>query len=686
MSDKTMTLAQQRAAATPAKPRLAAKDKAISPKVKTKVKFFSKTWHKVVLGLSIFLTILLCVGGVISYHYYKIGLEVKSQAQVLMASGRTLADQLKTQNLPAAAVALDDTQAAYQDFKNSYSQLSGLKALPYYGQFLRDGDIALEAGEYAFSAADKALEAIMPYADLLGFSGEEKTEEEGGNTEDRIKKIIETLNVISPELDNISAELTQMQAVLEQINPEPYPTRVDKLLPFKILTLFKPDLKEYADFNLQEVAASSLTLADQASTAFAEYRPVIELLPRILGGEGERQKYLILFQNDNELRPTGGFLTAYSIIYMEDGKVFPEKSDDIYELDKKFNKQIPIPAELGRYLTTEKYWNMRDMNIDPDFNRSMDVFFEHYQEVKGEPTDIDGIIAIDTNLLTDLIDVLGPVEVPGYGTFSTEPDQKYTDAPQVVVALSEIITRPTPYIREDRKGILGPMMQALLSKVYSAPRQVMPQLFQVALANIEGRHVQVYFIDPELQTAIETINAAGRMIPPASTNEDFLAIVDANLGGAKSNLFISYSVKQDIELPEADQINKRVEITYQNSRPGDNCNLEAGLLCLNATNNDWQRIYLPEGSALIKAQGYKNEPRTYSEGGFTVIDGFFSLDPNKTAKIILEYTVPYTDQDLYTLNIWKQGGIREIPNLINVNGNEEEILVTGDTRYQALFD
>ena len=39
-------------------------------------------------------------------------------------------------------------------------------------------------------------------------------------------------------------------------------------------------------------------------------------------------------------------------------------------LDKKFNQRIAIPEQLGRYLTTEKYWHLRDMNIYPDFVQS----------------------------------------------------------------------------------------------------------------------------------------------------------------------------------------------------------------------------------------------------------------------------------------------------------------------------
>src|SRR5690606_8414547 len=116
---------------------------------------------------------------------------------------------------------------------------------------------------------------------------------------------------------------------------------------------------------------------------------------------------------------------------------------------------------------------LRDMNTSPDFKVSMDQFLENYKTIRGEPQDIDGIIALDTHVLTELLTVLGPVEVPGYGTFSAEISPA-CDCPQVVHALSEIITRPTPYLREDRKGILGPMMRAILTKSYGAPRQQWP--------------------------------------------------------------------------------------------------------------------------------------------------------------------------------------------------------------------
>ena len=645
-------------------------------------KFLPELWQKILFWV---LSVLLILVGFVSALGVSLFLTLKTvqaDGMNLLVSLQESKYLLSQQNLPELNNKLSEVKDKYQKFSDDYQNLTNWSFLPSVGKYISDGQILLVAGEHGLAAGQELITAVLPYADLLGFAGEGSFE--GGTTEDRIKLIIETLGEITPSLEVINTELTTVEVELAKIDPNHYPEKMKDYWLFNLATVFKSELKNYADFPLRQTVKEYLGLADEMITTFRDYRPMIELLPEILGGDGETRKYLVLFQNDNELRPTGGFLTAYAIINVQDGKIVPEKSDDIYELDQKFNKKIEIPEVLGKYLTTEKYWHLRDMNIDPDFKDSMTTFLSYYSTVSGEPEDIDAIVAIDTKVLTDLIDVLGPVEVPGYGTFSTELDGKY-HAPQIVIALSEIITKPTAYIRNDRKGVLGPMMSAILSKAYSAPKEQMADLVQAMLADLEGRHIQVYFLDEEIQAAAEKVEIAGRMIAPVGTETDFLAIVDANLGGAKSNLFINYGVVNETEAPENGVLSKKVTITYQNTQAGDNCDLEAGQLCLNATNNDWQRIYLPAGAKLVKAQGYQNTPSVTEENGLTVIDGYFALAPEKTAKIVLEYTIPYTNDSQYNLEVWKQGGVDEIEFLMSVNGGEEEIKVVGDTLYSAEF-
>lgn len=619
----------------------------------------------VVLGALLLFT--LTIGGILGYHTYTTAKDLRHQAGQLQITGQQVADALKTQDLAGAQSRLSEARNEFEIARSTFGKLGYYRWIPFASAYYKDGEQGFVAADAGLSAAEKSLNAVVPYADVLGLApeleGEGAEEEQNLSSEDRVKLLLETIKAIEPELDSIARDLDTANQALASIDANRYPEQF-RGQAIRPLILQAQEGVQYAD------------------EALNQYRPILLRLPSITGStEDGRRKYLVLFQNDNELRPTGGFLTAYAIINMENGKVEAEKSDDIYELDLKYRNKGPIPEKLGKYLTTERNLNLRDINISPDFKLSMDDFSAAYKTVNGEPQNIDGIIAVDTEVLTALLQVLGPVNVNGQ-TFSAEPSAA-CDCPQVVHALSEIITRPTPYLRDDRKGILGPMMREILFKVYGGNKAQLPQIVQTGFEALQGRHLQLYFFNEEDQQAAELINGAGRMTPPAE-NQDFLAIINANLAGAKSNLFITYDVEQEVVRGDGN-IEKTVKIRYENPRRGDNCNLEAGLLCLNAGNNDWTRIYVPAGSELVDAQGFQAKPETYEENGFTVFDGFFKLEPSSTATLVITYTVPYSDANNYNGYFWKQGGVTDYKLLLDVEGDQQEMLVNKDTKITTPF-
>lgn len=638
----------------------------VEPALKSTQPWYRRRWGKIGLGVAVFLLVFLGVTGAIAAYTMSVVTQLRTEAEMAQATGMAAYANFKAQNLPAAEAELKKLNDQVAQIETTYGRLGFYKYVPVASAYYSDGQHGLNAAQAGLSASLKSVEAITPFAADLGFTGEGTFE--GGTAENRVKLILQTLEKITPQLDAISGDLQTAQSEIDQINPNRYP----------------------ATFRGREVRSNIVQAQEgiaNANTLLSDYRPIIENLPSIAGSDGERKKYLILFQNDGELRPTGGFLTAYAVIFIEDGVVTPEKSDDIYELDKKFRERLPIPEALDRFLTTERYWNLRDMNTSPDFKESMDQFYEYYDGLPGEPENIDGIIAVDTHMLTDLVRIVGPIEVPGYGTFTAENDPR-CDCPQIIYALSEIITKPTPYIRENRKGILGPLMQAVLQRIYQSPRVFMGELFQAGLDNADGRHLQAYFFDENHQKSAEAINMAGRL-DRSDKAQDFFALVNANLGGAKSYFFIDYDIKQTIEAPQNGQLQKTVEITYKNNRRGDNCNLEAGQLCLNSTLRDWTRIYVPAGAQLSDAQGFLEEPKTseveVAGTKFTVFEGYFTLEPNSQSKLRLTYTVPYSDQETYTLEMWKQGGVDPIPVIMDVTGGQEELVLEKDTIFSAEF-
>lgn len=595
--------------------------------------------------------LLLIITGLMAWQVYAQAQEVKAEMQQAVTEGRLAFASFKTQNLPETKLHLENTK---QRLEASQTKLQGLRwtgSVPFAGKYYYDGEAGLKAGVSGVEAGLLAVEAIEPHADVLGFTGEGTFA--GGTTEDRIGLMLDTLQQITPQLDAIGAKVQEMNSYIETIDPADYPEHL-------------------ADYPVRSYIQQLHDAGAAAEVALTDARPVIEQLP-LMAGAQERKKYLVIFQNDNELRPTGGFMTAYAVVYVENGKVTPEKSDDIYELDQKLSRKPAIPEILGKYLTTESRWNLRDMNIDPNFAESMKTFYSYYETLPGEPDNIDGIIAVDTVLLSDVVNVLGPIEVPGYGTFSAENDPR-CDCPQIIYALSEIIDRPTPYHREDRKGILAPMMQSIIQKTYATSRDKWPLLAELLWQSIEGRHAQFYFFDENMQAAAESINAAG-IIPQVPEGQDYLTIIDANLGGAKSNLFTEVQGTQTVTSLDSGRLTKEVELTYRNTHAASNCNLEAGLLCLNANLNNWTRWYVPKGTTVEQLVGFENgHTIDTSHEGYDVIEGFFKLAPMGQAKIRATLNVPFTGEE-YALRMQKQGGTDPIPfELTTPTGQTEFVL------------
>lgn len=622
-----------------------------------KKKFWqNKRFWTIFGGVAGVLLLLLAAGGVAAFTVFQQAQSIRADMEEAAASGRLAYDSFKRQNLVEIKQHVTDAQGKIQSAQEKYGRLSWVGAFPIAGKYYQDGKHGFEAGIAGTNAALKVVAAIEPHADVLGFTGEGSFT--GGTTENRIALILETLGQITPELDKIAADITVMQENLAEIDPNDYP-------------------EIFQGRPVRQYVVQAQSGAAAAEAALTDFRPVLEQLPTVAGAKG-RKKYLVIFQNDNELRPTGGFMTAYAVVFIENGVVTPEKSDDIYELDKKYRRKPPIPPELGRFLITEKQWNLRDMNIDPNFKTSMTQFYGEYLKVPGEPQNIDGVIAIDTNILEQMVEILGPVEVPGYGTFTAENSPR-CDCPQIIYALSEIIDRPTPYIRENRKGILAPMMQSILKKTYDAPRDRWPQLAELVWRGIEGRHVQFFFPDPTLQQAAEAINAAGIIPQMPSNGSDYLTVIDANLAGAKSNLFVETSGEINVLEVGNGTVKKQVELTYRNTHPASNCNLEKGELCLNGLLNDWTRWYVPKGAKLDEVLGLEEGYKINTANpNFDIIEGVFRLSPLNQTKVRVTYTVPYTKEGDYEIHLQKQGGTDAIPYRVVTPAGETEAVLNKD--------
>lgn len=610
----------------------------------------SKTKKVIIISLGVVLGFLLLILISIGIPAYMISSPIKQTGSSL----RTVMSHFQNQDLVSAEAELANTKVYLLETKNKYKLFSWSNLIPFVRNYYQDGKNTLEAAESGLLAAESLIKAIEPYSDILGFKAKEGTSALAvESAEERIIFLAQTLDAISPKLDDVSQNLRVANEKVSSIDPKRYP---ESLAGTQIRS------------NIIKVQEG----LEAATVALTDAKPLIKILPDLLGQE-EEQLYMLVFQNDGELRPTGGFLTAYAYLRVNKGKIEPLDSYDIYDLDSRFTKNVEAPEAIKKYLD-ENRWFLRNMNFSPDFKYSMETFIENYNTIPSVRK-INGVIAIDTNIPVKLLEVLGPIGVGGWGTFSAENDPR-CDCPQVVYALENITTKPTTYIREDRKAVLGPLMHSLAANAMGSPKSMWPQLLNIVLDSIKEKHLMFYFPESEeKQSSAEAFSAAGRI---KDYDGDYLHVSDSNLGGAKSNLFVTQDIEEEISSSNG-STSKILTITYNNPHPPSNCNLEAGQLCLNGVLRDYVRVYVPLGSKLTRVVGSEVQEIVSEDLGKTVFEVFFTLRPQSSSKLVFEYELPQgLNQKSYRYLIQKQAGKPNQKHKIIFNGEPIDLVIKGD--------
>jgi hypothetical protein len=577
-----------------------------------------------------------------------------SDAQATFAQVKITVDALKKQNIALASEELNKTKESLTQTQKSLDALGYFKFVPIASMYYGDAQHLVKAGFYGLSAARVLVDSIEPYSDILGLKG--KGSFVGGTASQRIQTAVTTMGKITPHIDDIATQVEGAKKEIDAVDPNHYPAI-------------------FGGEKIKKNLSLARQLVDQGVTFVSNARPLIKLLPSLLGDPKEK-KYLVLFQNDKELRPTGGFITAYAIFRIESGVIHVNSASDIYNLDAGISGKPVAPAPILKYLANVRVLNLRDSNLSPDFIASMETFNSLYKKAAGYEK-VDGIIALDSNVLVSTIKILDD-EVYADGIKFTSKTDPRCDCPQVIYELERLISTPKSVdlkvttlaaVQAQRKDLIGSLLYAIMDKALkSSPKLYWGPLFQDILTQVQQKHVLFDIYNKDAQSGIEALNAAGRI---RSFEGDYLHINEANFGGAKSNLFVTEAVTQNYEVAGDKTITKKITINYKNPHAPSDCNLERGNLCINAILRNWIRIYVPLGSKLVDSKGSEVKMTTYDELGKTVFEGFLTVRPLGSAEFSLSYILPFKVKDgSLPLLIQKQPGTGGNEYTLKVGGNK----------------
>lgn len=385
---------------------------------------------------------------------------------------------------------------------------------------------------------------------------------------------------------------------------------------------------------------------------------IIKLAGTFMNTGGEERVFLVLFQNNMELRPGGGFIGSFGILKVMDGSVTSFVSHDVVNFDGRIPDTIPAPYPLPETLGV-KSLKLRDSNVSPDWSVNAKQAEDFYKMGKGEE-DFDGVIGITTNVLTSFLSVVGPVEVPGYpGEYDAETgvlDLEY----QVEQAFYK-----QGIARGERKSIMNLLGNIILERAKVLPWREKYALFKVILDDLHKKDIQIAFQDESLQEIVRKAGWSGEV--NRDWEQDYFLAVDSNMNSFKTDFRMRRSMDYTVDL-RGEAPRATLSVTYEHTAK------EKDFMT-----KDYQafaRIYVPEGSWLDSVSGNFKPAVFGSELGKKYFGALIHVPLGATKTITWNYTVPKTiGSDGYDLLIEKQAGLNDVPVSITViqkDGSEEK--------------
>jgi len=402
----------------------------------------------------------------------------------------------------------------------------------------------------------------------------------------------------------------------------------------------------------QSAKASLVEIKRSVITAKA----VLSVTPDIIG-IGGRRKYGVLFQNNMELRATGGFIGSFAILSFENGKLYDMPIFDVYDADGQLKGHVEPPSAIKNILG-EANWYLRDSNFDPDFPtsaRRAEWFIK-----KSINQDLNGTIAVNVSTLVSLLESIGSLEVPDYNeTISS------TNLYERAQFHAEVNFFPGS---TQKKEFISTVANALFVKLPSLSGDDGLKLAQSLTASIEEKNTLISLSASGSDHIFQTLgwNGAITDFPCPSTincHKDYVMLVDSNFGVNKANYFIKRNLEEIITFDKNLSVQHTLRIHYQNT--STSTAWPAGAY------KNYQRTYLPIGSTLTAIRvGEKTlSPKEYEiteEHSKVVIAYLLTVPITSEVNVEVEYSTPQLPQESELLYTWywqKQPGTSKDDNL-----------------------
>ncbi len=372
----------------------------------------------------------------------------------------------------------------------------------------------------------------------------------------------------------------------------------------------------------QKINALKTQLAEM-SLLIEKGRKIFPHLESLLAKNGQK-KYLLLFANNMELRPGGGFIGSFGILTMKNMTLDSIQIYDVYDADGQLTVHIDPPEPIRKYLQ-QPHWFLRDSAFSSDF-------FENYSEAKFflnqelGLTDFSGGILLTTTAIQNILEGYGNIYLPDFNE-NVNKDNFYIKAQ--LYAEKDFFPGSI-----QKKNFLGNLSKQILINLDTVSA---PILIQQLEKSLDEKQMVMVVEDPTVQKVIDSLYWAGKTITPRCTEGqpncvlDYIFPVEANLGVNKANFFIRRNVTQKIKIDADGTVRNSFIMKIRNDSAND--------VFPGGTYKNYFQLFLPLGSQVssVTKDGTLVENIDRRQTEFKILGFYFEIPPQKSSEIQVDY-------------------------------------------------
>lgn len=402
--------------------------------------------------------------------------------------------------------------------------------------------------------------------------------------------------------------------------------------------------------NLPQTWFIKQMISDTQLSLLGQLQSLLPLIEKDLFADS--QTWVVLFQNNQELRATGGFTGSLALVTVDQGSVIKIQVLDIYQPDGQFTGFIQPPPGVAEYLSEGKGWRLPDLNWSPDFPQSA-MLLQNYLQAVGY-SDIKGIVAVNLDVAQQIVSVTGDIYLPDYQTTITHEN--------VAAVLRQNREEFFPGSIAKQQLLSLFVTQLKLAIQHLSPEKQL-SILQVMKQSVIRKDLQFWAANADLQQFLRRVGASGEL-PSSQAIDFYLFPVESNVGINKAN----QAIDRDYVL-NLDETNGEFIITFNNRNHAPT--LVSSTSALAQANNmhyvNYQRVLIkPETQ--VRSVTFNGQPLSWREDLITTSQGeslkqlgfLLVVAENNQSQVRIELSYPSLTPSS-TVLLGKQSGIDQVP-------------------------